>query len=150
MIKLVVFGGRDFCVDENREYITEHILRAFKTITKTMANHLPENTFVIDGVALGADEVGYRWRMSNNLDGERYPAKWKDEEGNFNRLAGFERNTLMVEAGNHFIGFWDGKSNGTNDTRKKVLKKGLPIRMFHYEVIDDELIITHRKDWEKL
>lgn len=148
---LLVFGGRDLCYDKvKKTYRMEGVLKCFKVLNVSISVIKKLSTIkVVDGVATGADTIGFRWGQSNGFEPLRFKAKWHDEDGVFDRLAGFERNSKMLTVATHCVGFWDGISNGTNDTRKKCIKLGLPLRMFKYSYEGDLLILERVKEWEK-
>lgn len=149
-VKILVFGGRDFCYNKAKKtYNVNDILQSYKLLNATVVTLKESNNVcVVDGVATGADTVGFRWGQSNGFEPLRFKAKWYDNDGNFNRLAGFERNSEMLKIATHCIGFWDGISSGTNDTRKKCIKLRLPLRMFKYTYEGDQLVLERIKEWE--
>ena len=148
MAIICIFGGRDFCLLPDKTYDVEAILNAYKWINVCVKELKQQDITIIDGVATGADTVGYRYALSANLNHQRFPAQWR-VNGVYNPKAGFERNSEMLEVGTHFIGFWDGISGGTNDMRKKAITAGKRIRVFHYNP-NNHLQVTYRPDWATL
>lgn len=79
---------------------------------------LPETVTVISGNARGVDKVAQAAALRRKMKVEVYPAAWT-QDARFNPLAGFERNSQMVERATVVVCFHDGKSRGTMDTIKK-------------------------------
>ena len=101
MIKrIVIAGSRDYLdYDEAKKYIDiclESIDKKHKII-------------ILSGGAKGADALGERYAIENNIELEKYPAEWSK----YGRKAGPIRNRRMAELCDIVICFWDGKSKGT-------------------------------------
>lgn len=78
---------------------------------------------VVSGADLLAAEVAFELGMTV----EEHPAAWIREDGSFDRLAGFRRNSKMLASGVDFVlAFWDGRSTGTYDTLVKARARGIP------------------------
>jgi len=80
-------------------------------------------TKVISGTAQGADQLGEKWALDNNIPLERYPANW-DKHG---RSAGYKRNVLMAANAQALIALWDGESRGTKHMIDIALKSLLSV-----------------------
>lgn len=87
-------------------------------------------TVVIEGEAQGADKMGKWWARSRGIEVDAYPADWN----RFGKAAGPIRNQDMLKNGRpHMgIGFHDDiqSSKGTKDMLKRLLKAGVPVRLF--------------------
>ena len=92
-------------------------------------------TTVVSGGAKGADTLAEKYsREVLGKEPEVYPADWDNLEAEpcdvkinkngkqYNRLAGFNRNTTIVENSRMVIAFWTGKSPGTKDSLRKAEK----------------------------
>lgn len=89
-----------------------------------------EKIVFINGGARGVDRVSekivhsvFGWEVLT------IPALWNDENGNFNRLAGAERNEVMLHLADAVLAVWDGSSRGTKNAIDLAKKKGLPIKI---------------------
>jgi hypothetical protein len=97
-MKVVIAGCRDYAdYNEAKCFIDECLL------------NINEDIVILSGCANGADKLGERYAVENNLGIERYPAQWE----RFGRAAGPIRNKTMVENSDLIICFWDSKSRGT-------------------------------------
>ena len=91
-------------------------------------NHFVENLFVltsewpitsiVSGGAKGADKMAERFADYNNYPVNIILPDWNK----YGKGAGFKRNSLIVEACDILIAFWDGKSTGTKDSIDKARK----------------------------
>lgn len=113
-MKAIIAGGRDF---NDYEFLANK-LNNFK-------DHIEE---VVCGDARGADKLGARWAIMNNIPVKYFRPDWDY----YGRSAGFIRNVEMSKYADGAICFWDGKSHGTKhmiDTMKKANK---PYWVFNY------------------
>lgn len=76
---------------------------------------------VISGTANGADKLGERWAIENNIHLEKYPAEWNK----YGKRAGYLRNLVMSEKADALLALWDGKSRGTKHMIDIATKAGL-------------------------
>lgn len=81
---------------------------------------------IISGGARGADRLGERYARKYNIPLLIIKPEWQRGRG-----AGLMRNQELVDAADHVICFWDGKSRGTLDTIRKTRRaqKSLEIIM---------------------
>jgi hypothetical protein len=77
-------------------------------------------TLIISGGAAGADTLGEKYANENGIETLIFKPDWKTH----GKIAGFLRNTQIVEASELVIGFWDGTSKGTKDSLDKANKLG--------------------------
>lgn len=110
-VSLAIVGSRNF-TDKNifNEVINEFVIR----------NGKPD--FVVSGGAKGADTLGENWAKHNSIKRKIFEPEWRDEDGKYDRLAGFKRNTDIVNACTHMIAFPSRKGSGTQDSIKKAKK----------------------------
>lgn len=130
--KLIIAGGRDFF---NR--YTMH-----KAISVLAENGvLDPKCEVVSGMAKGADLVAhelYKCKTENqffadwkNLDVPRCRVK-TNGFGQYNALAGMNRNQKMSEHADGLVAFWDEKSSGTKNMIKIMTKLNKPVYVFDY------------------
>jgi hypothetical protein len=86
---------------------------------------------IISGGAPGADGLADIYSKEFDIPIKIFEAEWDDinaepckikhnKQGKpYNAIAGFNRNTKIIENSDFVIAFWDGKSNGTRDSIKK-------------------------------
>lgn len=70
--------------------------------------------FVSGAAYSGADRLIIQWCRKFGFPCLEFPAQWEDKKG-YNPAAGFERNERMARIATFARGYWDGKSNGTQD-----------------------------------
>lgn len=82
-------------------------------------------TLLVSGGAKGADSLGERYAIENNITTLIFKPDWERH----GRGAGMVRNTDIVKNSDIVVAFWDGSSKGTLDSIRKVekLNKGLMI-----------------------
>jgi len=104
-MKVAVIGGRDF----NDYERLKKVLDSFSIKT------------IVSGGAKGADKLGEKYAVENNIHTEIYIPQWDL----FGKRAGFLRNTTIIENSEVVVAFWNGKSRGTRDSIGKAnqLKK---------------------------
>ena len=90
---------------------------------------------IVSGAAKGADALGERYAMENNLPIERYPADWEHN----GRAAGPIRNEEMAKVADALIAFWDGKSPGTKSMISLARRKGLQVAVVRYDQYYDNI-----------
>jgi YspA, cpYpsA-related SLOG family len=118
-LKVIIAGGR-----EVNDII--HIVKAVELSGFDI-------TEVVSGTARGADIQGEIWATRNKVPVKRFPAQWKDKDGNFIKSAGFVRNAEMVKYADALIAVWDGMSKGTSHTILLAQKKGIPTFVHKYK-----------------
>ena len=111
-MRVLVYGGRDF---------TNQKL-GFKALDQLHAEF--GFTVVIDGVARGADTIGYNWAQLRNLPSDRYPANWSK----YGRSAGPIRNKQMLDEGKPDIGVAFPGGAGTSNMTKQLLEAGVLVK----------------------
>jgi len=87
-------------------------------------------TEVVSGQAPGVDTLGEDWAKENKIPIEPFPAKWKTDEGYFDRSAGFKRNKKMAEYADALIAIWDGESKGTKNMIAWANRLGLKVFIY--------------------
>lgn len=84
---------------------------------------------VISGTCRGADLLGERYAMENNIPIQRFPANW-DLHG---KSAGYIRNKEMCEHGERLIAFHKNNSKGTLNMIHFAEDKGLEVIIINVE-----------------
>lgn len=113
MVKVVIFGGRDFGNTYNihdPEVLKER-KKQYDFGMRLLDELHNEYTFtvVISGMARGADTIGYNWGKLNNIPVLEFHAQWNT----YGKSAGFVRNTQMLEEGEPAMGIAFPGGNGT-------------------------------------
>lgn len=103
-MKVAVIGSRTFM---NYEEV--------KRVLSTM-----KITLLVSGGAKGADSLGERYAKENNIETKIFLPDWNKH----GKIAGFIRNTDIVNEAELVIAFWDGISKGTLDSIKKADAQG--------------------------
>jgi len=109
-MKTIIAGSRDI-IDYN-------LLLTAIDLAKDNDIHVTE---VVCGMAWGADMLGRRYAILNNLPLHDFPADW-ETHGN---RAGYLRNIEMSENADSLIALWDGASKGTHNMIDIADEKGL-------------------------
>lgn len=102
---------------------------------------------IISGGANGADTLANNYSKEflgkeatvfeaewDNLEAEPCKIKYRKDGSPFNVLAGFNRNSKIVENSDKIIAFWDSKSTGTLDTITKAYNKDIDVLVIHYDI----------------
>ncbi len=113
--KIIIAGSRTF---KDYKLLKERLNQLLLEKIKT------HNVIIVCGMARGADKLGKKYGLENNLPISEYPAQW-DEHG---KKAGYLRNLQMAEDADALVAFWNGKSPGTKHMIDIALLKGLQIR----------------------
>jgi hypothetical protein len=94
-MKLAIIGSRTFT--------------NYKLLKETLELYRSKITVVVSGAAKGADSLGEKWALENNIQTLIFPADWEK----FGKRAGFIRNEDIIKNCDCVIAFWDGLSKGT-------------------------------------
>jgi len=104
IMRILVCGSRR--VDITVEDIS-NVFKVLSTLLDEFSIHE-----IISGGAIGPDRVAIEWAKQNSCGFNVYDASWAV----YGRSAGMIRNKEMVEKCDICVGFWDGKSRGTEFT----------------------------------
>ena len=77
--RVIVAGSRDF---EDYELVR-------KTLDEFLVDMPPSNTCIVSGTARGADTLGEQYAKERGYKIAPFPAKWRDEKGNYDPGAGY-------------------------------------------------------------
>jgi hypothetical protein len=119
--KIIIAGSRTF------NYYT--LLK--EVVDAVLVENQIKNPLIISGGANGADKLGERYAKERGFDWVRFPAKWQDENGNFDRAAGIKRNSEMAKYATALIAFIENDSSGTTHMIRKARKMGLKIKVIN-------------------
>lgn len=92
-----------------------------------------EMTEVVSGTARGADKLGERYAVDNNIPVKRMPANW-DLHG---KSAGYKRNAEMAAYADACILIWDGCSPGSKSMRDLAIKNKLKLYVYIFDQLLD-------------
>lgn len=111
-LRVLVCGGRDFNNRKIAYAALDQLDKEYKFDT------------LIDGMAKGADELGFDWAISRGVVTERYRADWDK----FGKSAGPIRNQQMLTEGvpDLVVAFPGGV--GTADMINRAEKAGIPVK----------------------
>lgn len=84
---------------------------------------------LINGGAAGADTLGAKYAISNNIPVRTFYADWRT----YGKRAGIIRNEAMLREGtpDGVIAFWDGKSRGTKHMIDLATSLGYEVRIIY-------------------
>ena len=128
-VKLGVIGSRHF-KNKNRGFFE---IDEFAKTHKIIA--IVSGVSEYDKYDHGADTIGRDYAKEKRIPYIGFPADWSDMSEpcvkkynkygkEYNALAGFKRNTNIIEESTIIIAFWDGKSPGTKDSIDKAKAAG--------------------------
>src|ERR1035437_3044401 len=123
LVKIAIVGSRDFA--------NEAQVRAF-------VHTLPASTVVVSGGARGVDSWAASEARKLNLGVLEFFGKWRDDDGAYNRAAGFDRNKDIVAAADRVVAFCDGLSKGIVNTISIARSQNKPVDVIMSEPIEVE------------
>jgi len=135
IFKVAIVGGRDF----NDIGLLTRKCNKFLALKRSQGYRIQ----VLCGMAKGADLLGKEYAKRINYEVIEFPANWHDLEekpckvrtnnyGDYNTLAGMNRNQRMRNAADAIIAFWDGESSGTKEMIDMSKKMDLLVRVVYY------------------
>jgi hypothetical protein len=77
-------------------------------------------SLIVSGGANGADKLGEQYANENNIPTKIFLPDWEKH----GRVAGFLRNTDIINEAELVVAFWDQTSTGTKDSIEKAEKQG--------------------------
>ena len=120
-MKLAVVGSRSFQYDFNAKVGAIYLI--CDKIEELKIDHL------VSGGAKGPDHWGEEAAGNYHLSTTIYKPNWNKH----GKAAGFIRNELIIDAADHVLLFWDGKSRGTKHDLDLARKKGKNYELFVWE-----------------
>lgn len=122
--KVAVIGSRTFA-DKKRLY---DVLNKNKDKIK----------LIISGGARGADTLATEWAKDYGVPYLVFPACWHDENGEYDRGAGFRRNYYIIKYCDVCLAFWDLKSNGTAHSLDIAKQLNKPIKIISFQSPEEQ------------
>lgn len=107
--------------------IGSRIFNDYKLLQETLELYKHKITLVVSGAAKGADSLGEKWALKNNIQTLIFPAEW-DKYG---KRAGYIRNEDIIKNCDCCIAFWDGKSTGTKHSISLCKKYDKPCKIIN-------------------
>lgn len=128
-MKVIIAGGRDFNNLPLMQSSLSEILGDVKDLE------------IVSGMAKGADMLAYKLAIANEIEVTSFPADWTDmtepcvprsnQYGEYNALAGMNRNKEMGDYADMLIAFSNG-SRGTADMIKYMESLNKPTYIIKY------------------
>lgn len=116
-MNLGIVGSRTFN-DKNKAYLV------LDEVSK-MIGHID---LIVSGGAYVADKIGELYAESKNIRTLIFLPDW----AKYGKMAGFIRNSEIVDNSDVILGFWDSKSHGTKDSLLKAKKLNKTIYIFDF------------------
>ena len=112
-----------------------HLMAAVEADIIAFVNRQPGDVIIVSGGAPGPDTFAKRaaLRRFGRPGYKEHSADW-DKHG---KSAGFIRNQLIVDDSHVVHGWWDGKSRGTADTKRRAEAAGLAFFVHSIQEIAD-------------
>lgn len=111
-MRVLVFGGRDWNKRKTTYAVLDQLDKEYHFST------------LIDGMAPGADELGFDWAISRGVKTERYKADW----GRYGRAAGPIRNQQMLDEGLPDLAVAFPGGTGTADMTARCEAAGVQVK----------------------
>ena len=112
-MKIAIIGSRTF--------------NDYTLLQKTLELYKSKITLIVSGAAHGADSLGEKWAINNNIQTLIFPANWNM----YGKRAGFIRNKDIIKNSEYIIAFWDGKSKGTAHSLSLCKKYNKSYKIIH-------------------
>ena len=97
----------------------------YKLVIETLKPYKSKISLIVSGAAKGADSLGEKWAIENNIQTLIFPADW-DKHG---KRAGFIRNEDIIKNCDGVVAFWDGESRGTAHSLSLAEKYNKPTKI---------------------
>jgi hypothetical protein len=123
-MRIIIAGGRDF----NSYKLLETEILVFMVELGSFMHEDDNYEFVLGG-AKGADSLGEKFADEYGFKKKLFIPDWNG----LGKKAGIIRNHEMGDYAHALLAFWDGKSKGTKDMIDYATKKGLKVKVVHYE-----------------
>jgi hypothetical protein len=133
-MKVAIIGSRTF-QNKNSLFLALNDFRRVLRATKHT-----DITEIVSGGAQGADFLAEEYANESKIKKTIFKADWSDmslpcskktnaQGKEYNALAGFKRNTQIIDYCDQVIAFWDGKSPGTRDSIEKAKAQNKPVKI---------------------
>lgn len=111
-MKLAIIGSRTF--------------NDYGVLKKECDNLIIEE--IISGGAKGADSLGEKYAIENNIKFTIFKPDWKK----YGKRAGFLRNIDIINSSDSVLAFWDGNSKGTQHSINLAHKHNKPVTIIRF------------------
>jgi len=103
-------------------------------------------TEVVSGTAAGVDRLGEEYAEDYDLPVKRFPVDWsnirvpgavvkRNRHGEYNAIAGHQRNKKMGDYADALIAIWDGQSLGTMNMINYMASLGKPFFVYNISAV---------------
>lgn len=116
-MNIIIAGSREF---NNYELLSDKCKHFLKNLGDIQ---------IVCGCAKGADELGEKYAIDNELDIAYFVPNWEK----YGQGAGPVRNKSMARYADGLIAFWNGKSKGTKNMIETAKQHNLNVRIIQYE-----------------
>jgi hypothetical protein len=116
--------GQVLTVCGSRYWRMPYFLTVRDYLRRVAAARGTDGILVLTGGAPGVDTIADKYAGLIGFRTHVLPAQWERPDGSTDKLAGFTRNTLLVEHADRVVAFWNGESRGTLDTIRKARAAG--------------------------
>ena len=113
-MKLAIIGSRTF--------------NDYNFLVESLEPYKSKITLVVSGAAKGADSLGEKWAIENNIKTLIFPADWN----RFGASSGFRRNVDIIKHCDCCVAFWDGVSKGTKHSISLCEQYDKPYKICHF------------------
>jgi hypothetical protein len=150
MIKLIIFGGREYAdyenVKSNLDRILQNITEPIEIVSGRCNQGEPVHVTDEGVFVCGADGLGEKYAKEKGYPVKPFPADWEK----YGKTAGWVRNNQMGDYGTHAVGFWDGISKGTKMMFDIAVAKKLKVKQVMYEPKPRKIPISKRTTKSKI
>jgi predicted Rossmann fold nucleotide-binding protein DprA/Smf involved in DNA uptake len=130
--RVAVIGSRTF-QDKDRLY-------------KILDKNKNKIKMIVSGGAAGADSLANEWAKERGFPCLIFYPKWKTEDGQHDRGAGFRRNFNIIQTADVVLAFWDKVSRGTKNSIEIAEKLGKPVKVIEFGPSNSEEINNKAKE----
>lgn len=95
-----------------------------RQVRRAFDNLDPRKDVIVSGGAGGADTFAKQYAFARGHHYVEVPAIWAR-----GKLAGIDRNTVIIDIADHVIAVWDGESRGTANSVRKAEAKGIEVEV---------------------
>lgn len=125
-MKLAIVGSRNFHDYKSFEAAVDKTLDIWKS-NGIINNESVE--VIVSGGAVGADTLAELYAFNHNIP----PMIFKPDYKTYGGFAPLQRNSVIVDNSTHMIAFPSRQGKGTQDSIKKAMAKGIPIKVLYID-----------------
>jgi len=141
-MKVVIFGSRTFESEEAKKQID-------RILSKFIEENIDRIEYIICPSIRGACAIGREIALAKQIRVMEYP--YEKGKGRYEALRSIViRSKAIVDQGDYFLLFHDGKSKGTMHDLDMIKKAKKPYEYYHIEINEEELKRREEeKQWKK-